>query len=109
MSAYSTVLAAHAVLMLGGEESRHRWLPDLAAGRTSATTALWNANDAADVTAALRADREPDGGWRLTGTADFVNDAETADVVVVSGMDASGRTLGFVCNLRAPGVTRAAR
>ncbi len=69
--------------MLGGEESRHRWLPDLAAGRIAATTALWNANDAADVTATLRADREPDGGWRLTGTADFVNDADTADVVVV--------------------------
>ena len=105
LATYSTVLAAHAVLMLGGEESRHRWLPDLAAGRTSATAALWNANDAADITPALRADREPDGGWRLTGTADFVNDAETAGLVVVSGMDASGRTLGFVCNLRGPGVT----
>jgi alkylation response protein AidB-like acyl-CoA dehydrogenase len=105
LATYSTVLAAHAVLMLGGEESRHRWLPDLAAGRTSATTALWNANDAADVTPALRADREPDGGWRLTGTADFVNDAKTAGLVVVSGMDASGRTLGFVCNVHGPGVT----
>ena len=101
---YSTVFAAHAVHMLGGEESRHRWLPDLAAGRTSATTALWNVNDAADVTPALRADREPDGGWRLTGTADFVNDAEAAGLIVVSGMDASGRTLGFVCDMRKSGI-----
>ena len=101
---YSTVFAAQAVYMLGGDAARHRWLPDLAAGRCTATTALWNANDAADCTPALRADREPDGSWRLTGTADFVNDAETADLMVVSGMDASGRTFGFVANLRGPGV-----
>ena len=101
---YSTVFAAQAVYMLGGDAARHRWLPDLAAGRCAATTALWNANDAADCTPALRADREPDGSWRLTGTADFVNDAETADLMVVSGMDASGRTFGFVANLRGPGV-----
>ncbi|HTY27013.1 MAG TPA: acyl-CoA dehydrogenase family protein, partial [Mycobacterium sp.] len=30
---HSTLFAAHAVYMLGGEESRHRWLPDLSAGR----------------------------------------------------------------------------
>ena len=101
---YSTVFAAQAVYMLGGDASRFRWLPDLAVGRCSATTALWNANDAADCTPALRADREPDGNWRLTGTADFVNDAENADLMVVSGMDASGRTFGFVASLHGPGV-----
>ncbi|MFN8032340.1 MAG: acyl-CoA dehydrogenase family protein [Mycobacterium sp.] len=101
---YSTVFATQAVHMLGGEESRHRWLPDLSAGRTFATTALSNANDAADLTPALRADRDPDGGWRLTGTADFVNNTETSGLIVVSGMDASGRTLGFVCDLSSPGI-----
>lgn len=105
LAVYSTVFAAHAVHLLGGEQARQRRLPDLAAGRTSATTALWNANDAADVTPTLRADRGPDGSWRLTGTADFVNDAQTADLIVVSGTSASGDILGFVCDLRSPGVT----
>ncbi|WP_167105533.1 acyl-CoA dehydrogenase family protein [Mycobacterium sp. DL592] len=103
---YSTVIAAQAIDLLGGDSSRKRWLADLASGATSATTALWNVYDAADVTATLRADRTKQGEWRLTGTADFVSDATDADLIVVSGMDASGRTLGFVCALDSPGVTQ---
>ncbi len=102
---HSTVFAAHAVHLLGGQRSRRRWLPDLAAGRIAGTTALWNANDAADVVPTLRAESTRDGGWRLTGTADFVADADTADVVVVSGLDPSGNTIGFVVALRNAGVT----
>ncbi|TGD86771.1 acyl-CoA dehydrogenase [Mycolicibacterium sp. CH28] len=102
---HSTVFAAHAVHLLGGEQSCRRWLPELAAGRIAGTTALWNANDAADVAATVRADPTRDGGWRITGTADFVADADTADVVVVSGLDPSGNTLGFVVALRNSGVT----
>lgn len=103
---YSTVFAAQALQLLGGEQSRKRWLPDLASGATSATSALWNAYDAADATAALRVDRTGDGGWRLSGTADFVSDAQDADLIVVSGVDSSGQTVGFVCGLDRPGVTQ---
>ncbi|MGY4710283.1 acyl-CoA dehydrogenase family protein [Mycolicibacterium sp. CBM1] len=102
---HSTVAAAHAVHMLGGDESCRRWLPQLASGRLAGATALWNPNDASDVTATVRADPNRDGGWRLTGTADFVSDADTADVIVVSGADPSGATLGFVVGLRNDGVT----
>ncbi|BBZ79827.1 acyl-CoA dehydrogenase [Mycolicibacterium anyangense] len=102
---YSTVFAAQAVHLLGGEQSRKRWLADLASGAATATTALWNAYDAADTTAPLRADRLREGGWRLTGTADFVSDAQDADLIVVSGMDSSGQPIGFVCGLDRPGIT----
>jgi len=102
---HSTVFAAQAIHALGSDDDCRRWLPALVTGRMSATTALWNANDASDVTATVRADRGPGGGWFLTGTADFVSDADTADAVVVSGIDAEGRTSGFVCRLGAPGVT----
>ena len=104
MSVHSTVFAAQAIHALGGEQARARWLPGLAAGRMSATTALWNANDAADVVPVLRADKTGDG-WRLHGTADFVADAETADVIVASATDADGRMLGFVAPTDDPGVT----
>lgn len=105
MRVHSTAIAAHAVAILGGEKSCITWLPDLTAGRIAATTALWNPNDASDVTATMRADQDREGTWRLTGTADFVNDADTADVVVVSGFDRSGNTVGFVVRLQNDGVT----
>lgn len=105
MRVHSTAIAAHALHILGGEKSCVTWLPDLATGVIAATTALWNPNDASDVTATMRADQDRDGAWRLTGTADFVNDADTADIVVVSGFDRSGNTVGFVVRLHNEGVT----
>jgi alkylation response protein AidB-like acyl-CoA dehydrogenase len=105
MRVHSTAMAGYALYVLGGENSWARWLPDLAAGRIAGTTALWNPNDASDVTATVRADQAKDGSWRLTGTADFVTDADTADVIVVTGFDKSGNTVGFVVRLRNEGVT----
>lgn len=102
---HSTVVAAHALHILGGEKSCARWLPELTAGRVAGSTALWNPNDASDITAAMRADQAKDGTWRLTGTADFVADADTADVIVVSGFDKAGNTVCFVVGLRNDGVT----
>ncbi|GAY18904.1 acyl-CoA dehydrogenase family protein [Mycobacterium sp. shizuoka-1] len=102
---HSTAIAAHALFLLGDETTHSRWLPDLTAGRIAATTALWNPNDASDVTATMRADQAKDGSWRLTGTADFVTDADTADLIVVTGFDKTGKTVGFVVRLSNPGVT----
>jgi alkylation response protein AidB-like acyl-CoA dehydrogenase len=102
---HSTVIAGYALHVLGGEKSWARWLPDLTAGRIAGTTALWNPNDASDVTATMRADQAKDGSWRLTGTADFVADADTADVIVVSGFDKSGNPVVFVVRLGNEGVT----
>lgn len=102
---HSTTIAGYALYVLSGEKSWARWLPDLTAGRIAGTTALWNPNDASDVTASMRADQAKDGSWRLTGTADFVTDADTADMIVVTGFDKSGNTVGFVVRLHNEGVT----
>ncbi|MCX2934864.1 acyl-CoA/acyl-ACP dehydrogenase [Mycobacterium sp. CVI_P3] len=105
MRVHSTAIAAHALHILGGEKAVARWLPDLAAGRIAGTTALWNPTDASDVTATMRADQTKDGSWRLTGTADFVADADTAEIIVVTGFDKSGNTVVFVVRLGNDGVT----
>ena len=42
--------------------------------------------------------------WRLNGTADYVADADVADVIVTSAA-ADGRTLAFVVDTAATGVT----
>ncbi|MEE2855564.1 MAG: acyl-CoA dehydrogenase family protein [Actinomycetota bacterium] len=99
---HSSVVAALAIDQLGSPDDKARWLPSLASGSAPATTALWNARDAALVAPALRADRAAHG-WRLDGTADYVLDADVADLVVVSAA-AGGRTLAFVVDIRGAGV-----
>ncbi|ORA07544.1 acyl-CoA dehydrogenase family protein [Mycobacterium arosiense] len=99
---HSSILAALAIDQLGSPELKARWLPPLAAGSVRATTALHNARDAAVVAPVLSAD--PDAGrWRLSGTADYVLDADVADLLVVSAA-AAERTLVFVVDVRAGGV-----
>jgi alkylation response protein AidB-like acyl-CoA dehydrogenase len=103
---HSTVQAALAVQLLGGPEQHAAWLPLLSSGSISATTSLWSARDAAVIAPALHACPGADDSWRLSGTADFVGDADFADYIVVSATTdgLARRTLGFVVDLRAAGV-----
>jgi alkylation response protein AidB-like acyl-CoA dehydrogenase len=101
---HSTVQAAAAIDQLGTPEAKTVWLPPLAAGRVRGSTALWSARDAAIVSPVLRADPAPTGGWRLTGIADYVADADLADVIVVSAEEPE-RTLVVVADTHATGMT----
>lgn len=100
---HSSAHAGLAIDWLGGPEHRAAWLPALCAGAARATTSLCSASDAGLVAPVLRARRESGGEWRLSGTADFVVDADLADFFVVSAADAN-TTLGFIVDTRAPGV-----
>jgi alkylation response protein AidB-like acyl-CoA dehydrogenase len=76
----STVYAALAIDWLGVGSS---WLPRLTSGEARATIALFNPRDASDVTPTLQA--RPDGDrWRVSGAADFVADADVADVIIAT-------------------------
>jgi len=102
---HTTLQAALAIHLLGGPDQHGEWLPSLASGKICATTCLWNARDAALVAPALVACPADDGGWRLSGTADFVGDADLADHAVVSAAGArANQTLGFVVALPGEGV-----
>ena len=103
----STVAAALAIDQLASPDAKAVWLPPLASGNAHASTALWSARDAAVVSPVLHANPATTGGWRITGTADYVADADVADLVVVSAADTTGeRTLVFVVDARATGVSR---
>lgn len=110
---HSTVHAALAVDQLGPPEAKAAWLPPLACGSVRATTALWNARDAALVAPPLRADPDPNR-WRLNGTADYVADADVADLIVVSAAssrDGAERPLVFLVDahgVTVPGLRRLA-
>jgi alkylation response protein AidB-like acyl-CoA dehydrogenase len=101
---HSAVVAALAVDQLAPPEAKARWLPPLTNGSVRGTTALWSARDAAVVSPALSAAADSGSAWRLTGTADYVADADVADLIVVSAA-APGRTLAFVADAHAAGVT----
>jgi alkylation response protein AidB-like acyl-CoA dehydrogenase len=101
---HSSVQAALAIDQLGPAEIKAVWLPPLASGNVRGTTALWSARDAAHVAGVLSADADATGRWRLNGIADYVADADLADLVVVSAA-ARERTLVFIVDARASGVS----
>lgn len=101
---HSTVHTALAIDQLGTPEAKAAWLPPLAQGSIRGATALWSAHDAAAVSPVLHAEPVSTGGWRLTGTADYVADADIADVIVVSAA-APESTLVLVVDARAAGAT----
>jgi alkylation response protein AidB-like acyl-CoA dehydrogenase len=103
MVVHSTLHAARAVDWLGVGEARETWLPALASGSARGTTALWNPRDASVLTPALRA-REHGDGWQLHGVADFVADADLADLIVV-GAEAAIGTMAFVVDVGSPGLS----
>ena len=103
MAVHSTLHAALAVDWLGGPEAREAWLAGLASGTARGTTALWNPRDASVLTPSLRA-RDDGAGWRLQGVADFVADADLADLIVVSA-EVDGGTGGFVVETGSPGLS----
>ncbi|OBI90722.1 acyl-CoA dehydrogenase family protein [Mycobacterium sp. 1245805.9] len=103
-TAHSTIEAALAIDQLGPQRAKAEWLPRLTSGTIRGATALWNARDAAVIAPVLGAEPDSAGSWRLTGTVDYVSDADLADVVVVSAA-AGARTLVFVADTHARGLT----
>ena len=101
---HSTVYAALAIDQFGAREAKEAWLPPLANGSIRGTTALFSARDAAVVSAVLHAEPVSTADWRLSGSADYVADADVADVIVASAT-AQKRTLVFVVDAHATGVT----
>lgn len=99
MAVHGTVQAALAIDWLGGPDARAAWLPGLTSGATRATTALWNPRDVSVPGSSVRAD-----GSHLRGVADFVSDADLAELIVVAAQTSSGTTV-FVVDSGSPGIT----
>ncbi|BAX92634.1 isovaleryl-CoA dehydrogenase [Mycobacterium shigaense] len=102
---HSSMRAALAIDQLGTPEAKAAWLPRLVTGALRGCTALWNARDPAVVAPPLTARPDADG-WRLDGMADYVADADIADVIVISAA-ASDRALVFAVGAQTAGLTLA--
>jgi alkylation response protein AidB-like acyl-CoA dehydrogenase len=77
-------LGADPIVRSGRPEAVARWLPALARGEAVPAFALSEPDAGSDAAAlALRADPDPDGGWRLTGRKLWISNAPDADVYTV--------------------------
>jgi alkylation response protein AidB-like acyl-CoA dehydrogenase len=103
---FSTVVLAHGVLLLAGDEAAtERWLPGLATGRLRGTLAATGAAGRWDQ-AGTEVRAEHDGAaWRLTGSASYVLDGHTADLVFVAATAPKGVSM-FAVEHPAEGLTR---
>ncbi|PAZ12572.1 acyl-CoA dehydrogenase [Streptomyces sp. SA15] len=102
---FATVgLAAQALLASGDKEACARHLPDIAAGRTTATLAVAEDDGSWDpALISARAVPDGDGGWRLNGRKCFVIDGTTADLILVVARTVAGPTL-FAVDREATGM-----
>lgn len=105
---YSTISFGIALGRLGTAEQCERYLPRLADGGLRAGVSAWDAADAHAVRPRLTA-RRAAGGWRLHGTLPFVENAELAEVLLVTAVtDVFGepvRALGLLVEPGGPGWT----
>ena len=108
---FSTICLATNALLLGGTpEVQQQYLPDIAAGTSTATLAATEATGRWDAAGIETIAQPAADGYRLHGTKTFVVDGHTADLLVVAARhegtrDSDGVSL-FAVPAASPGVTR---
>ena len=100
-------LAMGSIVLLGSDEQRERWLPDMFALRKVGAFALTEPLGGSDVAGGLRTTARREGDeWVLDGQKRWIGNATFADLVVVWARDvADGSVKGFVVQKDNPGFT----
>jgi alkylation response protein AidB-like acyl-CoA dehydrogenase len=76
-------LASLPLLLVGTDEQKQRWFPDLAAGRHLIAFALTEAEAGSDVAAARTRARRDGDDWLIDGSKRFISQGSVADLIVV--------------------------
>jgi alkylation response protein AidB-like acyl-CoA dehydrogenase len=101
---YTTLLAGLVVERCAPAEQATTWLTGVLAGATTASSALWSADDVRAVRPTLSARRTGDG-VRIDGTVRFVENPRDVDVVLVSAaLNGSDEWIVAMIPPDAPGV-----
>ncbi len=111
--ALSTILSIHNSLIVGGllklgtPTQQARFLPDLIGGRATGAFALTEADAGSDASAMRTRAHKVDGGWRLSGSKQFISNGRIAKVAIVfavSNPDAGKRGMtAFLVPTDSPG------
>jgi alkylation response protein AidB-like acyl-CoA dehydrogenase len=105
---FSTVaLAANAVLFVGSDGDKAKYLPGIASGDTIATVALTDDAGLWDLTTTSTTATAKGDGYVVNGVRSYVTDGMTANVLFVPAMTDQGLSL-FAVEGTAPGVAREA-
>jgi glutaryl-CoA dehydrogenase len=89
-------LAITTIALLGDDEQRQRWLPDLAACTTLGAFALTEPDHGSDVVRLGTSAHRDGGHWVLDGAKRWIGLGTIADVVVVWARDDDGNVGAFV-------------
>lgn len=90
-------LAMSTIAMLGSEEQKERWLPDMANASAIGAFALTEPQHGSDSVSLETSARRDGDEWVLSGTKKWIGNASIADVVVVWARDeADDRVKGFL-------------
>jgi alkylation response protein AidB-like acyl-CoA dehydrogenase len=76
-------LIVSALLRLGSQEQKARFLPDLVAGRMIGAFALTEADAGSDAAAIRTQATRAEGGWRLNGAKQFITSGRIAGLTIV--------------------------
>jgi glutaryl-CoA dehydrogenase len=93
-------LAITTIGLLGSEEQKQRWLPDLAACTALGAFALTEPDHGSDVVRLATIARRDGGSWVLDGAKRWIGLGTIADVVVVWARDDDGDVGAFVIDHR---------
>ncbi|NNN00484.1 MAG: acyl-CoA/acyl-ACP dehydrogenase [Acidimicrobiaceae bacterium] len=101
----SVALAANAVLLVGSEQDKATFLPDIASGETIATVALTDDSGQWDLKATSTTAAASGDGFIVNGIRSYVTDGSVASIIFVPAVTAKGLSL-FAVSADSPGVTR---
>ena len=97
-------LAMQSIAMLGSEEQKQRWLPEMASLDKLGAFALTEPNHGSDSIALESSARRDGDSWLLEGQKKWIGNGTIADVVVVWARDTADRQVkGFLVEKGTPG------
>lgn len=97
-------LAMRSIWMLGSEEQKQRWLPEMATLDKLGAFALTEPEHGSDAVALETAATRDGEGYRLNGEKRWIGNGTIADVIVVWARDTlDGKVKGFLVEKDAPG------
>ena len=97
-------LAMRSIAMLGSEEQKRRWLPEMARVEKIGAFALTEPTHGSDSVALETSARRDGAEWVLNGQKRWIGNGTIADVVVVWARDAEdGQVKGFLVETDTPG------
>jgi glutaryl-CoA dehydrogenase len=89
-------LVMHPIHTYGTEEQRQKYLPKLATGEYVGCFGLTEPDAGSDPMSMKTRARKTDGGYRLSGSKQWITNSPIADVFVVWAKDDAGEIRGFV-------------